>query len=224
MSTLAVQQSIQHLLSRGSEVGVVGSGRILDGHQHSVAGSSSFTPVVLLEVEGGLGEPISVRDVVNGVHDVESVSPCSVDVGCGGWGTGGGVWIVENETSAGLCSHRAGGRLVRNDVVAAESHNDIELSEVESRRGDSRSSGGVRGTISAVPSVRRSSVILRVHEGLLTFRKDLLSDRKYGVLWTFKLVIIAVEEALSNSQMPRRRSRRRKGFRQSEHRRKPRTR
>jgi hypothetical protein len=60
------------------EVGVVGTGGVLDRDGHAIVALASSKSVVLLEVEGGLGETVLVGDVVDRVDNVEGVNDGSV--------------------------------------------------------------------------------------------------------------------------------------------------
>ena len=47
-----------------SEVSVVGSSRVLDRDSHTVVALTAFAKVITLEVEGGLGEAITISDIL----------------------------------------------------------------------------------------------------------------------------------------------------------------
>lgn len=118
-ATVSREREKKNVLRRGTKLSVVGSRVVLNGHQHSVASLSSLPKVVVLEVERCLGEPISVRDIVDSVHDKEGVSAGSIDVAAHSRVQFSIVGEVEDETRAGLGRHAGLGAFECDDVVAA---------------------------------------------------------------------------------------------------------
>lgn len=64
---------------------VIGALRDLDGRSDAVVALPALVEVVGLEVERGLGKPVSVGAVVHAVDDVEGVHARSVQVHSGCW-------------------------------------------------------------------------------------------------------------------------------------------
>jgi hypothetical protein len=69
-------------IGRGGEVGIVGARRVLDGNGNAVVAFATRCDVGLLEVEGGFGETVLVRNVVDRVDDVESIHDRGVLLAC----------------------------------------------------------------------------------------------------------------------------------------------
>lgn len=110
-TTLAVGWSV--------EIGIVGARAILDEDSDAVVADAALAEVVVLEVEGGLGETVLVRDVVDGVDDVERVGTRSVQVDCNA-GFSGGVVLIYELSVAGLRGRVGLGILESYHVVASE--------------------------------------------------------------------------------------------------------
>lgn len=88
----------EDVLSWGSKVGIIDTGRVLDRDRDTVISTTALVEVVVLEVEGcgfrlimqsqsivcitltSLGETVLVRDIMNGVNKVEGVGTSSVEV------------------------------------------------------------------------------------------------------------------------------------------------
>ena len=105
-------------ISRGAEVGVVRSSRILHADSDAVVTLSTLALVVVLEVERRLGEAVEVRDVVNAVHHIEGIDDGSVHV-CGDSRRLGGVCGVDERIRGGLLRNAARGGLVSDSVLSA---------------------------------------------------------------------------------------------------------
>lgn len=95
------------------------SSGILYGHQNTVVGRSSLSVVANLEVVCSLGETITVGDIVDGVHEVESVGTCSIDIDCNAWGRSRVVGIVKDQASSRLGGDSGLSANVGDDVVTA---------------------------------------------------------------------------------------------------------
>ena len=105
-------------ISRGAEVGVVRSSRVLHADSDAVVTLTALALVVVLEVERCLGETVEVRNVVDAVHYVESVDDGRVHV-CGDSRCLGGVCSVDERIRGGLLRNAARGGLVGDSVVSA---------------------------------------------------------------------------------------------------------
>lgn len=106
-------------IGRSREVCVIRSGGVLDRRSDAVALFTAVVEVVLLEVERGLGEAVSVSDVVHGVDEVEVVHARSVNVRGRRGRLGCVLGIVEDEPRGRLRGDAGGGALVGDRIVAA---------------------------------------------------------------------------------------------------------
>lgn len=61
------------LLRRRSEIGVISTSRVLNRDSDTIVASRTLAKVVVLEVVGLLSEPVSIRDVVDGVDNIEGI-------------------------------------------------------------------------------------------------------------------------------------------------------
>lgn len=107
-----------YVLGGSREVGIVDTGRVLHAHRDPIVAESTLSKVVRLEVERGLGEAVSVRNVVDRVHDEECVRDCRVDVRRGGRSHGRILGVDEVESSGGLGRSDAG--FSSDDVVSTK--------------------------------------------------------------------------------------------------------
>ena len=107
------------ILSRGSEVGIVGSGRVLDGDSDGVRALSTLGAVIDLEVVRRLRESISVRKIVHGIDEVERVDAGGVQIGGDGGCLSVIVGVVEHEAGCTLGGGAGERGLVRHNVIAS---------------------------------------------------------------------------------------------------------
>ena len=107
------------VLSWGSKVGIIDTGRVLDRDGNTVVASSAVAEVVVLEVEGRLGEAVLVGDIVDGVHNVEGVGAGSIDVGLRGR-SGAGVLGEDELSGTRLRSNARLAALESDGVVATD--------------------------------------------------------------------------------------------------------
>ncbi len=164
------------VLGGSREVGVVDTCRVLHAHRDAIVACSTLSKVIRLKVEGGLREAISVRKIMDRVHDVECVHNCRVDVRRGGWRLGK-IIDVDEVTRRGL--GRRSGAFSCEDVVATTRMSGYR--NPGDKNGYSR--GHSRGHCPViVPTEGRRSQILGVGEDLETLRGDLLIDWENEVL------------------------------------------
>src|SRR6266702_5038491 len=105
------------VLGGSRKVGVVFTCRVLHAHRDAIVASSTLSKVIRLEVEGGFREAISVRIVVDRVHEVECIRNCRADVCRDGRSLGSILGVDEVKRRRGL--GRSSGAFSREDVVAA---------------------------------------------------------------------------------------------------------
>lgn len=123
-------------LGRRGEVGVVRPCRVLDGYGNAVIAYASLAVVVGLEVEGGLSEAVAekrvspirgrvkesslpVRQIMNGIDDVERIGARSVYIYLRCWGSSGVLCKDEVESSRRLRRHSCLRALERDGVVSS---------------------------------------------------------------------------------------------------------
>ena len=150
------------VLSWGSKVGIIDTGRVLDRDGNTVVASSAVAEVVVLEVERRLREAVAVVDVVHRVDNVERVRARRVYVRARRGGRREVDGVVEDEIGARLGRYRA--------LAAPESNRVVSC-------GCGRRSGSV-----AVPTFGRGGGILRVSERLKALCGDFPLDREDKVL------------------------------------------
>ena len=104
-------------IGRGGEVRIVEAGSVLDGNLDAILVLSSKTIVVVLEVEGRLGEAIFVGDVMDRVDNVEGVRTGEIQV-LSGSRSRLGVVLVDVLARGGLRCDAGLATLVSDGVVA----------------------------------------------------------------------------------------------------------
>ena len=108
---------MSNILGRCGKVGVVGSGRILNGDENTVILGATLVKVVKLEVERFLGEAVTICEVVHHIENKEGVRAGRIEVR---WVRGVEVvvvFVVKFQNGGGLCSGLLA--LESNDIVAA---------------------------------------------------------------------------------------------------------
>jgi hypothetical protein len=146
-----------------SKVGVVGSSRVLDREQDGITALSALCAVVGLEVVGGLGEAVTVGEIVDGVADVEGVGARSVDVDSDAGGLCRIESVVKGEVGTASLGRRCLPGLVSLDVVA------LGLA--------------VGGRADLMPSVRAGDLVCRIGDELEALGGEvLLVERDNAVL------------------------------------------
>jgi hypothetical protein len=75
---------------------VVGSSTILNRDLDSISPTATFAKIIVLEILSGLCKPITVREVMDGVDDVEGIDACGVQILSGGRNRSGAVGVVQD--------------------------------------------------------------------------------------------------------------------------------
>jgi len=107
---------LKDLLWRSCEAGIISEIIVLHWKQHSVAFLTTFIEIVLLKIERYLRKPISVKEIMDSICNVEGIHTCSIKIACR-------IlrcvhWIVEIKGSRALRGSGACIPLVGNNVVA----------------------------------------------------------------------------------------------------------